>query len=143
MFIQSCYIKKNTKELREKLKSLGYKLNHGKAWGKYLACFKTEDTNECKFVASPDYDLKNMPNFTNSINCGENEDLFLAIAAIRDDSDYMQYFVCDEDYITYSMNEHKKGEFILFDGVKAHINKAKPFWHKATVQELIEHFKSK
>lgn len=77
---QSCFIRKNTKELRNKLKKLGYKLNHGKAWGRYLACFKTKDTNEYMFVASPDWDLVNMPNFETAINCDTNEELFLAAA---------------------------------------------------------------
>ena len=54
MFTQNCYIKKNTKYLRDRLSSFGYKLNHGKAWGKYLACFKIKDTEECRFVATPE-----------------------------------------------------------------------------------------
>ena len=30
------------------------------------------------------------------IDCVTNEDLFLALAALRDDSDYMQYFIAAE-----------------------------------------------
>jgi len=141
MFIQNCFIRKNTKDLRNKLKEIGYKLNHGKVWGKYLACFKTEDTNECMFVASPKYDLEKMPNYINAINCGEDENLFLAIAALRDDSDYMQWFIFDEDIKIDAKIFHKKGEFMLHektdDVLKSH------FYHKATVEELIEYFKNK
>ena len=140
MFTQSCYIKKNTKELREKLKSLGYRLNNGKAWGKYLACFKTNDTNEDMFVASPDYDLKNMPNFTNSIDCGTNEDLFLAIAALQDDTDENQWFVSNDNAEWYRHYSYFDGDPNK-DNAYSVIRKDK--WHKATVQELVEHFNSK
>ena len=154
MFTKQCYIKKNTKELRDKLKALGYKLNHGKTWGKYLVCFKINGTEECRFVATPEYDLKNMPDFKNAIDCGTNEELFLAIAALRDDSDYMQWFVskgwkdgfgnvedkwvlCDQDTLEYfgavnnSPNTYNRKKYPEFG------------WHKATVKELIEHFKNK
>ena len=30
--------------------------------------------------------------FPDDIDCGDNEDLFLAVAALRDDTDYMQWF---------------------------------------------------
>ncbi len=137
MFTKQCFIKKNSKGLREKLNSLGYKLNHGKAWGKYLCVFKTEDTKEFFYVASPYWDLKNMPDFGNSIDCGENEDLFLAIAALRDDSDYMQYFVnnkSNEWYCHRPLTEYGNSND-AFEIIR------KDRWHKATVKELIEHFK--
>ena len=134
MFTQNCCIKKNTKELRDKLKALGYKLNHGKTWGKYLVCFKINGTEECRFVATPEYDLKNMPDFKNAIDCGTNEDLFLAIAALRDDSDYMQWFV-DES------STHKTWYLCAL------VHKGDCFMNckscrKATVEELIEHFEN-
>lgn len=75
------------------------------------------------------------------IHCGTNEALFLAIAALRDDTDDSQWFVyppeniwfiCDDDDINYARENIK-------DSVQAawfHCS------HKATVKELIEHFKS-
>jgi hypothetical protein len=151
MFIQSCFVRKNTKELREKIKNLGYKLNHGKAWGKYLACFRTPDTNEDVFVASPNWDLENMPNFKNAIDCGTNEELFLAIAALCDDSDYMQWFVTDAEQVWVNQEIYaKKGNFFLclvksrypecWKGYEEFCSFIVPA-HKATVRELIEHFK--
>lgn len=69
------------------------------------------------------------------INCGENEDLFFALAALRDDKtpDY-QWFVWDD-------NEDEGEKF------KQYIpgEPWQGWWwfevHKATVEELIEHFK--
>ena len=77
------------------------------------------------------------------IDCGTNEELFLAIAALRDDSDKHQFFTngkewiqCEkEDWIDEisslcvggNYNYDKKGELSLE-------------FHKATVEELIEHF---
>lgn len=142
MFTQNCYIKKNTKYLRDRLSSFGYKLNHGKAWGKYLACFKIKDTEECRFVATPEYDLKNMPDFKNAVDCGTNEELFLAIAALRDDSDENQWFVID----TYFYEDMPKGYWFKSTDMhgKYHIGtKIEPFYcHKATVEELVEHFET-
>jgi hypothetical protein len=128
MFTQNCYIKKNTKYLRDRLSSFGYKLNHGKAWGEYLACFKIKDTEECRFVATPEYDLKNMPDFKNAVDCGTNEELFLAIAALRDDSNKNQWFTDGANWCFHDLD--KEADWL--------INKS---WRKATVEKLIEHFK--
>lgn len=99
--------------------------------------------------------LENNENSKNkAIDCGENEDLFLAIAALRDDSDYMQWFVskgwqdglgnitdkwvlCTENtleelgMIHNSPNTYDRKKYIQFG------------WHKAIVRELIEHFNLK
>lgn len=81
-------------------------------------------------------------NCAGRIDCGTNEELFLAIAALRDDTDDSQWFVyppeniwfiCDDDDINYARENIK-------DSVQAawfHCS------HKATVEELIEHFKGK
>ena len=147
MFTQNCCIKKNTKELRDKLKALGYKLNHGKTWGKYLVCFKINGTEECRFVATPEYDLKNMPDFKNAIDCGTNEELFLAIAALSDDTNEHQWFTdgSHDIWVVYDSNE------MVYDSDKMTYDRYKDCYvfdwyeedaHKATVEELIEHFEN-
>lgn len=81
-------------------------------------------------------------NCAGRIDCGINEELFLAIAALRDDTDDSQWFVyppenswfiCVDDDINYAREN-------IRESVQAawfHCS------HKATVEELIKHFKEK
>lgn len=70
------------------------------------------------------------------IDCGTNEELFLAIAALRDEADKYQWFTDGDKWIlcpeikfsTYWVNDID----VNLDAI-----------HKATVNELIEHFKEK
>ena len=103
MFTTPCYIRKNTPELRDRLKELGYHVCvctefEGAVWLNNLlesssihgwgflgddAPFKTQEEALRVFeIESKD----------KKIDCGTNEDLFLALAALRDDSDYMNWF---------------------------------------------------
>ena len=66
------------------------------------------------------------------IDCGENIDLFLAIAALRDDSDYIQWFTNGDEWIRDKQNDIE----VIKYGPGNPIN-----FHKATINELIEHFK--
>lgn len=96
-FTTPCFIRKNTPELREKLKGLGY--SHGKP-----AYYANDDDNKYDFILcnKGKFFLLSKSNHVireghplrkhGSIDCGTNEDLFLAIAALRDDTDYMQFF---------------------------------------------------
>jgi hypothetical protein len=145
-FIQPCFIRKNTPELRKKLEELGYEPCHRMTI--YPNAYK--NIAVCNFFGSRYYgvsdDEASRPgNITDAIknrgmiDCGTNEDLFFALAALRDDSDINQYFFCDkvsftlgktyypDDYLYYQYDE-------FFD---------KQNWHKATVEEIIEHFKKK
>lgn len=127
MFTQSCFIYKNTPELRQYLDKIGYKYG-GKASKfdqPYLYC-SLDKYFDCNSFPARCHGI---------IDCAENEDLFKAIAALRDDKilDY-QWFVWDD--------ENDKG-----DKFKQYIPEERwDFWwwfevHKATVEELIEHFK--
>lgn len=138
-FLQTAFIRKNTPELRKKLEELGY--SHGKP-----EYYIDDDDNKYDFIMCHNgrFFLLSQENHVirnghplkkpGSINCGTNESLFLAIAALRYDTDDSQWFTDGEDwflcqYLKVGMHYQDKPE-ILFDK-----------WHKASVDELIEHFK--
>lgn len=148
-FTTPCFIRKNTPELRRKLEELGYIKNSPK-WMDDCNIIWAYQYSEEKGFDTPHYVIANafdIPFDKHSrlcgkfIDCGTNENLFLAIAALRDDTDDSQWFVyppeniwfiCDDDDINYARENIK-------DSVQAawfHCS------HKATVEELIEHFKS-
>lgn len=85
------------------------------------------------------------------IDCGTNEELFLAIAALRDDSNYMQWFITDSilsvSYGDSIGNDHyftePKGIMFFWDEYWDNATIISGRYHKATVDELIEHFKTK
>ena len=148
MFIQPCFIRKNTPELRKKLEELGYKpfgsvkYEWDTGWGlstdNRLGEFESFDNNGLENIIkceSPDYE--------DSIDCGTNEELFIAIASLRDDSDVNQWFVMD---VELYMDINQGDWFIATDRNKGkHIGtQIDPMYcHKATVEEIIEHFNKK
>lgn len=137
-FTTQCFIRKNTDNIRNRLKEVGYKM---------LSPIEY-DNLEC----SDNWvnDIKSL-NDCNGINCGFNEELFLAIAALRDDSNYMQWFIADSILsVSYSDsigNDHyftePKGIMFFWDENWDNATIISGRYHKATVNELIEHFKIK
>ena len=142
-FTTHCFIRKNSKELQKKLADIGYSICrcanftnaewintlpingtvHGK--GYFDAEMENADWTVEKELNRFVYENPS------SIDCGENEDLFLAIASLRDDSDIHQWFtdgyrweLCGVDKASYEGWEKRY----------------KSVAHKATVEELIEHF---
>ena len=121
-FTQPCFIRKNTPKLRKNLEDLGY-ISH---------IFNNNDANNIyadKLGTYISVDIENQPYY---IDCGTNEVLFLSLAALRDDSDYMQWFTNGEKWIQNKQNDIE----IIRYGVGNPIN-----FHKATAKEIIEHFK--
>ena len=113
MFTQKCFIRKNTPELINKLQDLGYIILFSARYnyGIHLYCMKN-------LVLGVDSAINEEEGF---INCEENEPLFLAIAALRDDTDENQWLVDPCGYWHFNP--------IYLDGFR-----------KATVPELIKHF---
>ena len=147
-FIQPCFIRKNTPELRKKLEELGYKPSY--PIFQYPEVFK--HIAACNFFGSKYYgvsddevshhgEIKDAIKNRGMIDCGTNEELFIALAALRDDTDVNQWFVMDvEEYININQGDW----FIATDRTKGkHIGtQIDPMYcHKATIEEIIEHFK--
>lgn len=127
-FTTPCFIRKNTPELRKKLEELGYK--------EYGNPFQITDYSKLITTIDGEYVPYNVLLDDSWIDCGVNEDLFLAIAALRNDIDIHQWFTDSKEwfqcrFLKVGMHYSDKPE-ILFKK-----------WHKATVEELMEHFKEK
>ena len=107
-FIQPCFIRKNTPELRKKLEELGY--TNG-AWESphfeypYLMCFPNRKFGLFKgegfYMTEDDCRIDDKVWTYNPpkeyIDCGTNEELFLALVALRDDSNENQWFIATND----------------------------------------------
>lgn len=129
-FTTAAFIRKNTPELRNKLEELGYYL--------HPECID-DDRGNYLFVNREYYlnrPLGYLEEFSRSIDCGTNDELFIAIVALRDDIDIHQWFTDGNKwfqcrFLKVGMHYSDKPE-ILFER-----------WHKAIVEELIEHFRGK
>ena len=137
------------------------KLGRRNNYGIYNTVFYKLEEIGYKMLSSIEYDnlecsdnwvndIKSL-NDCNGIDCGTNEELFLAIAALRDDSNYMQWFITDSilsvSYDDSIGNDHyfiePKGIMFFWDENWDNATIISGRYHKATVDELIEHFKTK
>ena len=143
-FTTPCFIRKNTETLRKKLEELGY-LNDSPEWTvdcsiiwAYQYPMKGFDTPV--YVIADSFDIpfdKHSALCGKFIDCGTNEELFLAIAALRDDTDKYQWFTDGDKWILCP--EIKFSTYWVYNDVDVNLDVI----HKATVNELIEHFKTK
>lgn len=132
-FTTPCFIRKSTYKLRKKLDELGYRL------------FGAELNKDLCIFTEPEYYLYSIeffsniphPDETDSVDCGTNEELFLAIAALRDDIDKFQWFTDGDKWILCPAI--KFSTYWVYNDIDVNIDTV----HKATVDELIEHFKGK
>ena len=157
-FIQPCFIRKNTPELRKKLEELGY--TNG-AWESphfeypYLMCFPNKNgkyglfKGEGFYMTEDDYRCDgerwtyNPPK--EYIDCGTNEELFIALAALRNDTNENQWFIAqdtmwDENYNGEVTVYYEENEWLMW-GYYSLMEEMPSDFRKATVEEIIEHFK--
>lgn len=138
MFTQSCFIMKNSPELREKLKKLGYHVYDLDMNKDSPAEWCTVIESEAGYAGIWNKEPKNKAKF---LDCGENEQLFLALAALRDDTDSDQWFILDyNDTWPEAGDFRSKGDFVYCNTEKYYCGTDVRIAHKATPEELIKHF---
>lgn len=145
MFIQSAFIRKNTPYLQEKLKEMGYKTDSISLNG---GCIATSSThNSFVVIDESRFDSTN-PHVTwnngNRIDCGNNEELFLAIAALRDDTNDHQWFIAqdtmwDENYYGEITVYFEEGEWLPWN-YYTFMEDMPSYFRKATLEEIIKYF---
>lgn len=146
-FTTPCFIRKNTQELRRGLEELGYEiLNSGNTTldaHSYDGKGSHKSIEEGRAIITSYgnlygviYDIDTVTK-KGRIDCGTNEELFLAIAALKDDTDKNQWFTDGDKWILCP--EIKFSTYWVYNDVDVNLDVI----HKATVNELIEHFKIK
>ncbi len=129
--MQSAFIRINTPELRGKLFELGYKEGRNHRNPIYYDCLYFY---KWKFIMLNDDDIEEWLNDekNQAVDCGISCTLFLAIAAIRDGTDRMQWFTNGKRWYLCC----EEGDYFLY--------RIKMMgYHKASVEGIIEHFKGK
>lgn len=146
-FTTPCFIRKNTQELRRGLEELGYEiLNSGNTTldaHSYDGKGSHKSIEEGRAIITSYgnlygviYDIDTVTK-KGRVDCGTNEELFLAIAALRDDTDKYQWFTDGNKWIMCPAI--KFSSYWVYNDIDVNIDTV----HKATVDELIEHFKIK
>ena len=156
-FIQPCFIRKNSPELRKKLEELGYEPSY--PIFQYPEVFK--HIAACNFFGSKYYgvsddevshhgEIKDAIKNRGMIDCGTNEELFLALAALRDDTPINSFYYFKERLCKCEKLELKDLNFNTgryyykcrsIDNPMICFCCQEKDLHKATVEEIIEKFK--
>lgn len=129
-FTTPCFIYKNTLKLQGKLKILGY-VKHPMMMNldissQFLIC------NRGFFAGFP---IGYQEEIDSAIDCGTNEELFISIASLRDDTDKFQWFTDGNKWI--QCPDIKFSIYWVYNNIDINLGTI----HKATVEELINHFK--
>ena len=144
MFTTPCFIRKNTSELRKKLEELGY--NRHPSYG---------DNGQYLYLNRGFYHT-NVVGYSEEIermiDCGTNEELFLVLAALRDNTPIGSWYWFNSKLIKCETLEL---ENLFFNGAQ-YLPKCRDvnnpmicfcvdekLLRKATINEIIEHFKDK
>ena len=141
MFITNCFIRKNTPELRGKLKKMGYYVCH--CTGGATAVSLMALLGEVHAVCAEELDIfadEVKSGKCKLIYCGDDEQLFIALAAMRDDTDKDQLFTNGIDW-AWSRDDTDKGGFAGFEFyyLQRYINTP---LHKATKEEIMNYFQT-
>lgn len=139
-FTTPCFVRvenpEKRKELIEWLEGIGYRLEYLRNDGVIVLTSENrvyvygEAVHE---IIKSDYD---------TIDCGENTELFKALAAMNDENDQEQWYA----YTEYPTNEGKNGvrKFVFNEPARfdSFVDVPSGYYRKATVEEIVEYFKN-
>ena len=133
MFTQKCFIKACNGFIIDKLKKIGYVTEDQIISTDSIIMTIPWSSRFISFDGSAEIEIRK--SYRNIIDCGKNDELFLAIAALRDDSDIdnNQVFI------------HQDGNFYKCEcdskiDMWGDFEESESYPRKATVSELIELF---
>lgn len=149
MFIQPCFIRKNTPELINKLIDLGYvKALFDEEYTKSESYGLIVDQGDIVPLEHPLQEDELMFTY-NFFDCGDNEDLFIALAALRDDTPINKFYWFNHRLVKCE-DKTEKHTFLngfipilkcrCVDDPNICFGVEEDFLKKATVEEIIEHF---
>ena len=124
-FIQECFVRnpENKFRLIVELERLGYQPMY--------MCWRNNIGGANIVCEGQTWHCTDSDNKPWCIDCGTDEEMFLALAALRDDTDRNQWFVDDVAGVWERSGSELPSKYMQLNG------------HKATAEEIVEHFKDK
>lgn len=151
-FIQPCFIESTDDNVIKRLEELGYRC-YSNSYGEWYIPIEYCNYIECNTYNDTPFFIGIVckPSWI-SLDCGTNKDLFFAVAALRDDTDENQWFTngdewafCPKQEINSHLDTVYKNPTFMYNGLIFDNSTVKDCnilnYHKASVKELIEHFK--
>ena len=133
-FSEACVIRVNTPELRAKLRRIGYTEAQCGFGESYIPIDNLSMI--CTNMFSSGYYMGANGVWNDVLfDCGFNEDLFLALSALRNDTENNQWYICVRGCMSYNKIHHK-GDWLFFSNKLI----SKYYWRKANKEEIINHF---
>ena len=122
-FIQECFVRnpENKFRLIAELTRLGYQAMY--------MCWRNNIGGANLVCEGQTWHCTDSDNKPWCIDCGTNEEMFLSLAALRDDTDKNQWFVDDIAGVWERSESELTSKYMQLNG------------HKATAEEIVEHFK--
>ena len=132
-FFIDCFILKNTEYIRNELVKLGYRPSNTFS---EKSPFIWAQSNGV-FFDSRNLEMENIDigGYTHpyGISCGDNDKLFLSIAALKENSDKYQWFISEFNREWYFCEDEQCAMRLI----------SSDRWNKATVTDLINYFNKK
>lgn len=142
-FTTPCFVRvenpEKRKELIEWLEGIGYKFL---MWGLESNVLYVDVTSGCLLCAFESPVTQSEMVSKGYIDCGENTELFKALAAMNEWNDRKQWYA----YTEYPTNEGKNGvrKFVFNEPARfdSFVDVPSGYYRKATAEEIVEYFKN-